>query len=84
MRASEAGADAATANRLPPAPPPFPLKGRDVTARGVPAGPAVGRFLAEVEQWWEDGDFRADRAQCLAELARRIGVRDGRIADSDG
>ena len=55
----------------------FPLKGRDVTARGVPAGPAVGRFLAEVEHWWEDGDFSADRAQCLAELARRIGAKDG-------
>jgi poly(A) polymerase len=51
----------------------FPLKGRDVTARGVPAGRRVGRLLKAVEAWWEEGDFRADRAACLAELERRVG-----------
>ncbi len=51
----------------------FPLRGRDVTALGVPAGKEVGRLLAELEQWWEAGDFRADRRQCLAELKRRLG-----------
>jgi poly(A) polymerase len=52
----------------------FPLKGRDVTARGVPAGPRVGRLLQELEAWWEAGDFRADRAACLAELGRRLAL----------
>ena len=56
-------------------PPPFPLKGRDVTALGVPPGPEVGRLLAAVEAWWEEGDFRADRAACLAEVARRVNER---------
>ena len=57
--------------------PRFPLKGRDATARGVSAGPEVGRLLAETEAWWEDGDFRADRAECLVELERRIARRPG-------
>jgi poly(A) polymerase len=50
----------------------FPVKGRDVMALGVPPGPAIGRRLAELEAWWEAGDFRADRRACLAELASRI------------
>ncbi|MGO8916743.1 MAG: CCA tRNA nucleotidyltransferase [Stellaceae bacterium] len=53
----------------------FPLRGRDVTALGVPAGKEVGRLLAEIEQWWEAGDYRADRRGALAELKRRVGAR---------
>jgi poly(A) polymerase len=79
LRAAEAGDTPRAAALLAlaaswPAPR-FPLKGRDVTALGVPAGPEVGRLLAEVEAWWEAGDFRADRAQCLAELKRRVKAR---------
>ena len=77
LRAAESGAR----DRLPPLlafaaqwrPLVFPLKGRDVTARGVAAGPEVGRILAQLEQWWEAGDFRADRRAALAELKRRVG-----------
>lgn len=50
----------------------FPLKGRDVAAHGIASGPAMGRLLKAVEAWWEDGGCLADRAACLAELARRI------------
>ena len=50
-------------------PPRFPLKGRDVTGLGIAPGPRVGQLLAEVQQWWVDGDFAADRAACLAKLA---------------
>ena len=46
----------------------FPLKGRDATARGVPAGPRVGQVLAAVEAWWIAEDFAPDRAACLAKL----------------
>jgi len=53
----------------------FPLKGRDVTALGISPGPEVGRLLAEVEQWWEEGDFTADRKALLAELKRRVANR---------
>ena len=52
------------------APPRFPLAGRDLTALGIPPGPRIGQLLAEMRGWWEDGDFTADRAACLARLKK--------------
>ncbi|HWB48168.1 MAG TPA: CCA tRNA nucleotidyltransferase [Stellaceae bacterium] len=52
--------------------PVFPLTGDDVTARGIAPGPRVGELLAAVRRWWEEGDFAADRAACLAQLATLI------------
>ena len=49
-------------------PPEFPLKGEDVLALGVPAGPRVGRLLGAVEGWWEEGGCKAGRAACLEAL----------------
>ncbi len=49
-------------------PPVFPLAGRDVTALGIPPGERIGGLLAAVRNWWEEGDFGADRAACLAHL----------------
>jgi poly(A) polymerase len=49
-------------------PPVFPLAGRDVIALGIPAGERVGRLLSTVHDWWEEGNFIADRAACLAQL----------------
>jgi poly(A) polymerase len=49
-------------------PPAFPLAGRDVTALGIAPGPEVGRLLGAVHDWWEAGDFTADRAACLLYL----------------
>ena len=49
----------------------FPLKGADLATLGFAPGPEMGRVLGEVETWWEEGDFRADRAACLAEAKRR-------------
>ncbi len=46
----------------------FPLGGDDVTALGIAPGPRVGGLLGAVRRWWEDGDFAADRAACLARL----------------
>lgn len=51
----------------------FPLRGRDVTASGVAPGPAVGRLLAAVEAWWEDGDYGPGREACLEKLKSLIG-----------
>ncbi len=48
--------------------PVFPLAGRDITALGIPPGPRVGRLLDAIREWWEAGDFTADRAACLAHL----------------
>ncbi len=81
LRAAETGAGdtarallAAASGRVPPR---FPLRGSDVTRLGVPPGPAVGQLLAAIEEWWEAGDFRADRKACLArlgEIARAPGA----------
>lgn len=51
--------------------PNFPLAGRDLLKLGVVAGPELGAKLAEIEQWWIAGDFRADAAACLAEARKR-------------
>jgi poly(A) polymerase len=51
--------------------PRFPLKGRDAVQLGVPPGPAVGRLMATLEDWWIAGDFEANREACLAELRQR-------------
>jgi poly(A) polymerase len=52
--------------------PRFPLGGDDVTALGIAPGPQVGKLLAAVRRWWEEGDFAADRNACLARLAALI------------
>ncbi len=54
----------------------FPLKGRDALALGVPAGPAVGALLSEVERWWEAEDFQPDRAACLDRLRALVARRE--------
>ena len=43
-----------------------------MTASGIPPGPRIGRLLAALRDWWEAGDFRADRAACLARLNELI------------
>lgn len=54
----------------------FPLKGADVMALGVPNGKWIGDLLRSVEEWWEERDYAPDRAQCLAELRRRVAETD--------
>ena len=48
--------------------PRFPLRGADVAALSIVPGPRTGELLAAVRHWWEDSDFTADRAACLAKL----------------
>jgi poly(A) polymerase len=48
--------------------PDFPLRGEDVLALGVPAGPEIGRRLGAVRDWWEQQDFRPGRAELLEKL----------------
>jgi poly(A) polymerase len=55
--------------------PVLPVKGGDVAALGVPAGPEIGRRLAAVETWWEEAGFAPDRDACLAELQRRFAAQ---------
>ncbi len=49
-------------------PPKLPVKGADVMARGIPAGPKVGEALRMLEAWWIEQDFVPDRAALLARL----------------
>ncbi len=67
------GDEAGEALLAEPPPPPFPLRGRDLRARGVPPGPKLGRLLRALEDWWIADAFQPDRAACLAELDRRLG-----------
>jgi poly(A) polymerase len=48
--------------------PQFPLTGEDAMAAGAPEGPLVGQVLREVEEWWIDEDFPADRNLALQRL----------------
>jgi len=52
--------------------PRFPLKGRDVTALGIPPGKRVGELLDAMKTWWEEGDFTADYDACLQRLKELI------------
>jgi poly(A) polymerase len=63
-------------------PPEFPIAGRDATALGIAPGPRVGALLEAVRCWWEDGDFTADRAQCLKRLQEI--AQSGEIPSVDG
>ncbi len=53
-------------------PPLLPVRGGDVRALGVARGPAIGRLLRELEEWWIAGDFSADREACLARLGEMV------------
>jgi poly(A) polymerase len=53
----------------------FALKGGDVAALGVPAGPAIGEWLAAIEAWWEEEDYAPGKAACLEELKKRLAAR---------
>jgi len=53
-------------------PPELPVSGGDALKLGLKPGPKVGALIEDVERWWIDGDFVADRAACLAELERLV------------
>lgn len=46
--------------------PRFPLAGRDLLAAGLPAGPELGRRLADAEARWIASDFTLTKAELLA------------------
>jgi len=48
--------------------PDFPLTGHQVKAANVPAGPEVGRVMAEVEEWWVESDFIDDELSIIERL----------------
>lgn len=52
--------------------PVFPLAGADVLSAGVSSGPRVGELLEQLETWWVDGNFNADRATLVARLMSMV------------
>lgn len=73
--AAEPG-DAARAHRLALpdrwSVPKLPVRGADVMARGIGAGPAVGRVMARFEAAWIEADFPTDPALIEAQLSAAI------------
>jgi poly(A) polymerase len=56
-------------------PPPFPLSGGDIVARGIKAGPDVARLLKRVEdQWIAEGFPDATRANAIADTTVRDAI----------
>jgi poly(A) polymerase len=49
--------------------PAMPVKGADLLARGIPAGPEIGEKLAALEAAWLSSNFRLSKDELLAKLA---------------
>jgi poly(A) polymerase len=49
--------------------PQFPVSGADLIARGMKPGPAMGRTLQALEDWWIAAGFPEDKEQLLQQLA---------------
>jgi poly(A) polymerase len=56
-------------------PPSFPVSGSDVTALGVPPGPAIGEVVRKLEEWWIDRDFAPDRESLKHHLRSLVASR---------
>ncbi|MGE4247113.1 MAG: CCA tRNA nucleotidyltransferase [Parvibaculaceae bacterium] len=49
-------------------PPPFPVTGDDLLARGMQPGPEFGETLKRMEDWWIASGFAAGKTDLLAKL----------------
>jgi poly(A) polymerase len=47
-------------------PPLFPLTGNDLRGRGIPEGKQLGETLKQLEEYWEDKDYRPDKKALLS------------------
>lgn len=52
--------------------PEFPLTGNDVAVLGIAEGPRIGALLTRVEDWWENGGYKASRQACLDRLLKAV------------
>jgi poly(A) polymerase len=48
--------------------PVLPIKGADVLAAGIPAGPKVGELLGKLEDGWIASQFNLSREDLLARI----------------
>jgi poly(A) polymerase len=74
LAAARSGGDWHRIYRLPDhwSAPTFPLRGQDLLAWGLPAGPALGRLLRALEEDWIKADYPVDREAIRALLQRRL------------
>ncbi|MEJ8572252.1 CCA tRNA nucleotidyltransferase [Microbaculum marinum] len=49
--------------------PQLPVKGADIVALGIPAGPAIGAIISRLETEWIESDFSLRRDELLARAA---------------
>jgi len=54
----------------------FPLTGQDALDLGMEPGPGVGQNLKFIKAWWQAGEFKAGRDECLNRLKAVIGFSD--------
>ena len=55
--------------------PVFPIKAKDLLALGVSEGPLLGEILDDVESWWVDTDFTADKLSLFERMKSIISSR---------
>jgi len=48
----------------------FPLTGRDVMDLGITAGPEIGEYLRQVQNWWVKKDFNPTHEDCVKMLKK--------------
>ncbi len=53
--------------------PMFPVKGDDIKALGIAAGPRLGKILRDLEDWWLASDFKPGRQELLQHLRDKYG-----------
>jgi poly(A) polymerase len=52
--------------------PKLPVRGADVMALGVPAGPGVGRIVSAFEEWWIAAGFPLEESRVRAKLEELV------------
>ncbi len=57
----------------------FPLQGRHGINLGMEPGPELGQVLGIIEQWWVDGDFRANENDCIEQLRQKLQQNDSSL-----
>jgi poly(A) polymerase len=58
--------------------PKLPVRGADVMALGIPAGPAVGRIVSAFEDWWIADGFPLEESLTRAKLQELAGAETSR------
>lgn len=48
--------------------PDFPVTGNDLIKAGIQQGPQLGKKMQELEDWWIEDGFRADKKTCLKKI----------------